>query len=371
MDTKYDFKELVKNFNFQGEFIKAEPYGFGHINSTYAVYFKKNNSTTHRYIMQKINSSIFKSPEKLMENIENVTEHIRNKVIAEGGNAHREVLTLIRTTNGNSFYKSLNGDYWRSYIFIEDAQTYQLVEKPEHFYNSGKAFGKFQQALSDFPADSLHETIPDFHNTEKRYESFLKALRQDIKGRAKEVKEEIRFVVDRATDTKVLVELLKLGKLPLRVTHNDTKFNNVMIDNVTGDGICVIDLDTVMPGLTLYDFGDSIRSGATTAEEDEQELSKVWLDLKLFESFTKGFIETAGQALTERELQYLTFSAKLMTFECGMRFLIDYLEGDVYFRIHKEKHNLYRARNQFKLVADMEKKQQYMQEIVKSIIQNK
>jgi hypothetical protein len=199
----------------------------------------------------------------------------------------------------------------------------------------------------------------------------LEAVRQDIKGRAKEVEEEIRFAVDRATDTKVLVELLKLGKLPLRVTHNDTKFNNVMIDNVTGDGICVIDLDTVMPGLALYDFGDSIRSGATTAEEDEQELSKVWMDLKLFESFTKGFIETAGQALTEMELQYLTFSAKLMTLECGMRFLTDYLEGDIYFRIHKEKHNLYRARNQFKLVADMEKKQQYMQEIVKNIIQIK
>ncbi|MBL4937143.1 aminoglycoside phosphotransferase family protein [Clostridium sp. YIM B02515] len=369
MESKVDFKNIIQKFNFEGKFIKAEPYGFGHINATFVVYFEKENGSTHRYILQKINTNIFKSPEKLMENIEKVTAHIKNKLIANGGNPARETMEIIRTKDGRNLYISESGDCWRGYVFIENAQTYQLVENPIHFYNSGKAFGKFQQNLYDFPAEELYETIPDFHDTEKRYMAFLDAVTNDVKGRVKEVTEEIRFIMDRSEDTKVLVNLLKENKLPLRVTHNDTKFNNVMIDDLTGEGICVIDLDTVMPGLSLYDFGDSIRSGATTAEEDEADLSKVWLDLELFESFTRGFIEAAGKSLTNMEIKYLSFSAKLLTFECGIRFLTDYLNGDVYFRIHREKHNLDRARNQFKLVADMEEKFQQMKSIVKEICQ--
>lgn len=367
MEFKMDLQEIVKQFKFTGSFLKAEPCGNGHINSSYAVYFDTGEGNTVRYVLQKINVAVFKRPEELMENIENITTHIRKKVIADDGDPQRETLTIIQTIGGKSFYKSEEGEYWRSYHFIEDTQSYQLVENPNHFYHSGKAFGRFQQQLADFPADKLYETIPDFHHTEKRYDAFLEAVRKDAKGRAKLVESEIRFVLDRGGDTKVLVELLQLGKLPLRVTHNDTKFNNVLIDNRTGEGVCVIDLDTVMPGSALYDFGDSIRSGATTAEEDEVDLNKVGLDLDLFQSFTKGFLEAAGGSLTETELEYLPFSAKLLTLECGMRFLTDYLNGDVYFRIHRENHNLDRARNQFKLVLDMEQKFPSMQEIIKQI----
>lgn len=365
MDSLHNFQDIVKCFQYNGTFIKAEPYGFGHINNTYVVYIKKNNGALVRYILQRINTGIFKTPKQLMENIENVTNHIKKKVMEEGGDPDRESLNLVRTTEDKSYYKSETGDYWRSYLFIEGAQTYQLVENPEHFYHAGRAFGKFQQHLADFPVGSLHETIPNFHNTQKRYEDFLEAVRKDVKGRAEEVKEELAFIMDRAADTKILVTLLKEGAFSLCVTHNDTKLNNVMIDDVTGEGVCVIDLDTVMPGLVLYDFGDAIRSGATTAVEDEADLSKVWLDTKLFERFTRGFISSAGKSMTETELEYLPFSAKLMTLECGMRFLGDYLNGDSYFRIKREKHNLDRARNQLKLTADMEKNLEAMKQIVR------
>lgn len=367
MNQNYDFDEITKQFLFDGDFIKAHPYGFGHINNTYEACFEKGDGTVHRYILQKINVAVFKEPEKLMENIENITSHIRGKVATAGGDPERETLNLVRTKDGKSFYKSSDGDYWRSYIFIEGAKTYQLVENKNHFYNSGRAFGKFQQYLSDFSVHKLHDTIPDFHNTIKRYESFLEAVKNNVCRRAEEVQEEIEFVISRAHIVEVLVKLLNEGELPLRVTHNDTKFNNVMVDDITGEGICVIDLDTVMPGTALYDFGDSIRSGATTAEEDEVDLSKVWVDLDLFESFSKGFLEATAGSLTETETKYLPFSAILMTFECGMRFLTDYLNGDTYFKIHREKHNLDRARNQFKLVWDMEQKQEKMNEIISKI----
>jgi len=368
MNQLYDFQEIVQFFQFEGMYIKAEPYGFGHINSTFAIYFKGCNETMHRYILQKINTTIFKSPERLMENMENVTSHIKRKIVSFGGNPERETLTIIRTRDGKSFYKGKDGDCWRSFLFIEEAQTYQIVENPVHFYNAGKAFGRFAQYLADYPAANLYETIPDFHNTINRYQDLMEAVKTDAKGRVKEVQNEIQFVMERADDTKLLLSLLKSGALPLRVTHNDTKFNNVMIDDATGEGICVIDLDTVMPGLSLYDFGDAIRSGATTAKEDEEDLSKVWLDLKLFESFTQGYLKTAGNSITETELEYLPFSAILLTLECGMRFLGDYLNGDIYFKINKEKHNLDRARNQLKLVSDMEKNLDQMKKIVKDSI---
>lgn len=367
-EHKYDFKSIVSQFTFEGEFIDAKPHGFGHINDTYAVYFKKPDGGTHRYILQRINHNTFKKPEELMENVEMVTSHLRKKIIAAGGDPERETLNIIPSINNKSFYIDEDGNYWRAYIFIEGAQTYQVVENLNHLYNAGRAFGKFQMLLSDFPGEKLHETIPNFHNTKIRFETFVDAVNKDIMNRAKDVKKEIEFALKRADDALVLLNLLEQNKLPLRVTHNDTKFNNVMIDNKTGEGICVIDLDTVMPGLSLYDFGDSIRSGANPAAEDEKDLSKVCMDLELYESFTKGFLETAGKSLTPTEIEYLPFSAKIMTFECGIRFLGDYLVGDTYFKIHREGHNVDRTRTQFKMVADMEEKADKMMEIVRKYV---
>ncbi len=365
MEQNFNFKEVVSSFKFVGEFIEAKPYGCGHINDTFAAYFKKPDGVVHRYILQRVNSNVFKSPENVMQNIELVTSHLRRKIVEKGGNPDRETLNLIPTINDKSFYLSECGDYWRAYIFIEEAQTYQVVENEKHFFNAGKAFGDFQKLLSDFPADKLYETISDFHNTEKRFEAFVDAVNKDSLNRAKDVKAEIDFVKSRESDTAVIVNLLKDGIMPLRVTHNDTKFNNIMIDDETGEGICVIDLDTVMPGSALYDFGDSIRFGANPVAEDEKDLSKVYMDINLFEQFTKGFMSSAREFLAPVELEYLAFSAKLMTLECGMRFLADHLNGDVYFKVHREGHNLDRARTQFKLVADMENKMEQMNDIIK------
>ena len=360
-----DFESIIRNFSFEGEFIEGFPYGSGHINDTYVVYFRKTDGLTRRYILQRINNRVFRDSDRLMENIEGVTAHLRRKILSAGGDPCRETLNIIRTIDDKSFYKSPEGDSWRVYAFIENARTYDVVEKPEHLYNGGKAFGTFQKLLSDFPADLLHETIPDFHNTKKRYDAFIQAVETDSANRAVFVKDEIDFIIKRANDTEVLVNMLKNGGLPLRVTHNDTKFNNVMIDNKTGEGICVIDLDTVMPGLPLYDFGDSIRSGTNSALEDERDLSRVCMEIGLFESFTSGFLNSACEFLTPLELEYMPFAAKLMTLECGIRFLTDYLSGDVYFKVHREGHNLDRARTQFRMVSDMEDKMGQMIKIIK------
>lgn len=364
MKNKYNFEEIVAQFNYEGCFAQCEPCDSGHINDTFVVTCIKGNGKPIRYILQRININIFKSPEKLMENIKNVTTHLKEKIKAVGGNPERETLNLIDTINGKTFYVSSLGDYWRSYAFIEGAKTYQIVENLKHFYNAGKALGNFELLLADFPVEKLHETIPDFHNTRKRYEAFLEALLKNVMNRAKDVQKEIDFVLSHENETSILLNLVKEGKLPLRVTHNDTKFNNVMIDDETGEGICVIDLDTIMQGLSLDDFGDSIRSGANPAAEDEKDLSKVCIDLELYEHFTRGFLEGTDHFLTATELQYLPFSAKIITFELGMRFLADHLNGDIYFKVHRENHNLDRARAQFKMVMDMEQKFDEMTAIV-------
>jgi hypothetical protein len=363
--SQYDFNEILKQFDFRGEFVDIKAYSLGHINDTYTVSYRQKNGLMKRYILQRINTNIFREPELLMENIENVTTFLRLKITAVGGNPNRETLNLIKTIDGKTYYKTKEGEYWRSYIFIEGARTYQVVENLKHFYHAGKALGKFEQMLKDFPAEKLHETIPDFHNTPKRFQALIRAVEEDKFNRAKDVRDEIEFVIARASDMSVLVELLMEGKLPLRVTHSDTKFNNIMIDDETGEGVCIVDLDTIMPGLSLYDFGDSIRSGANPAEEDEKDLSKVCLDLKLFENFTQGFLEGVNKSLTKLELEYLPFSAMLMTLECGSRFLTDHLNGDIYFKIHRENHNLDRARTQLKMVKDMEEKFEEMQAIVR------
>lgn len=359
-----NLENVADQFCFQGKFIDGMPYGFGHINDTYAINFVNDSGDGHRYIMQRINNNIFKDPYALMENIVEVTEHIKKKIIASGEDFSRQVLNVIYTKLGESCYRSEDNQYWRAYDFIEGAKTYQIVENEKHLYHAGNAFGKFQKLLSDFRASSLHETIPNFHNTKKRYYDFLNSVKKDPLNRAARVKDEINFVTKRAEETGIIVDLIGTGELPVRVTHNDTKFNNVMIDDITGEGICVLDLDTVMPGSSLYDFGDAIRSGTNPAEEDEKDLSKVCMDLRLFEFYTNGYLDSTRDVLNEKEIELLPLGAKLMTLECGMRFLADYLNGDVYFKIHREDHNLDRCRTQFKMVSDMESKWEQMVSIV-------
>jgi thiamine kinase-like enzyme len=306
-----------------------------------------------------------------MANILAVTSHLRKKILVYGGDPDRETLTLIPTQTGDVFHQTEKGYYWRAYIFIEDALTYQIPESPQHVYNAARAYGHFQQLLDDFPADQLYETIPNFHNTAKRFEDFLSAVERDPYQRAQSVKAEIDFILHRAAEMPVLVDLIAQGALPIRVTHNDTKYNNVMIDDKSGEGICVIDLDTVMPGSLLYDFGDAIRSITNTAAEDERDLSIVHFSLDTYKKYAQGYLAATRDALIPAELEYLAFSARLMTLECGMRFLADYLNGDIYFRTHRENHNLDRCRTQFKLVQEMEPQSDAMEKMIKECVVNR
>ncbi len=359
--------EACSLFCFAGEAEECARFGNGHINDTYLVTCRKQDNSEIRYILQRVHRSIFKDPDGLMENIRKVTSFLSEKIKKSGGDPDRETMNLIPSKSGENFITEDSGDIWRAYLFIEDATCYERVEKPEDFYQSAYAFGRFQNLLSDFDAASLTETIKDFHNTPVRFAHFCEAVKKDAFDRVKETGEEIRFCMDREKEMSVCMDMLKAKELPLRVTHNDTKLNNVMIDNATGKGLCVIDLDTVMPGLSINDFGDSIRFGANTAAEDETDLSKVSLSLPLFETYAKGFLAGCDGKLTDKELETLPMGAIMMTLECGMRFLADYLEGDVYFKTHHPMHNLERARCQFALVADMEKKAEEMRKIISSI----
>lgn len=354
-------REAVRHFELEGTTGKIRPFGSGHINDTFLVEGEKNA------VLQRMNRSIFTNPEEVMENIVGVTEFLKKKIAENGGDVMRETLTVIPARDGKSYYRDSQGEYWRMYYLIENAISYDRVERDEDFYESALSFGNFQQLLADYPAETLHETIPGFHDTKARYEVFLKAVEEDVLGRAKNAAEEIEFFRARKETACVLGDMLAAGKMPLRVTHNDTKLNNIMIDEDTRKGICVIDLDTVMPGLAVNDFGDAIRFGASTGEEDEQDLSKVSCDLRLFRIYTEGFLKGCSGNLTDMEVAMLPMGAKVMTYENGIRFLTDYLKGDVYFKIHREGHNLDRCRTQMKLVADMEEKWEQMEEIVKEI----
>ncbi|MCD8152171.1 MAG: aminoglycoside phosphotransferase family protein [Clostridiales bacterium] len=356
---------VAQNFQFEGRLVSRKPYGSGHINDTWLLVFDRTDGMQKKVILQRMNREVFAKPVELMENIVSVTAYLRERISQDGGDPDRETLNVILTCDGRPYYVDASGEYWRAYHFIEDASCYDRVEKPEDFYESAVAFGHFQGLLADYPAETLHETIPGFHDTKARFAVFRQAVAEDVMGRAADVREEIQFVLDREDVADYFADLLATGELPLRVTHNDTKLNNIMIDNVTGKGICVIDLDTVMPGLAMNDFGDSIRFGASTADEDEQDLSKVSCSMELFDIYTKGFLEGCAGKLTQKEIELLPMGAKVMTFECGMRFLTDYLQGDTYFKIHREGHNLDRCRTQFKLVADMERKWDEMQTIVR------
>lgn len=363
METSNKVHEAIDGFKLPGELKECIRYGSGHINDTYRLTYETPQGTK-RYILQRMSKSIFKKPVELMENVSGVTAWLRKKIIENGGDPERETLTLVKSNDGLPYFVDSTGEYWRVYLFIEGATCYDAVKDDNDFYQSAVAFGHFQRLLADYPAETLHETIKDFHNTPDRLEKFKKAVAEDICGRAASVQKEIDFILEREELTHALYDLQLDGRLPLRVTHNDTKLNNIMIDDETGKAICVIDLDTVMPGLTANDFGDSIRFGASTALEDEQDLSKVSCDLHLFDVYTRGFIEGCGGALTDLEIDMLPMGAILMTFENGIRFLTDHLEGDHYYHIHRKGHNLDRCRTQLTLVKDMQEKLPQMNAII-------
>ena len=359
-------EDAVYAFGFGQKCSYVKPFGEGHINETYAVYMQEEDgSDVPQYVLQRLNINVFKNPSQVMENIFGVTEFLREVIREEGGDVDRETLSYIKTKSGETYFEDAQGQPWRCLHFISNSVCYQTVEEPDQFYQSAKSFGHFLKQLGNYPAESLHETIPQFHDTVKRFRDFAKAVKKDVKNRSRSCKKEIAFALEREEDCGVLMEQLNKGLLPLRVTHNDTKLNNILFDSDTDKGLCIIDLDTIMPGLAANDFGDSIRFGASTAEEDEKDLEKVHFDIHLYELYVKGYLEMAKDVLTPAEIESLPWGARLMTLECGMRFLTDYLQGDVYFKTAYPEHNLVRARTQFKLVKEMEEQFEAMQEIAK------
>ena len=360
-DTILD--EVLAAYDFPATLLGAVRYGQGHINDTFCVICQPQEGDAIRFILQGLSLAAFPHPDELMENFIGITSYLRDKIVAAGGDPLRETLSLVKTRDGKDYYTDKSGKVWRLTPFIENTDCFQSAT-PELFEASARAFGRFQYMLQGYPAETLHEAIVNFHNTEDRFAKFETALKADKLDRAKDIADEIKFVMDRKADCSVALQALRDGKLPLRVTHNDTKLNNILLDRETGEGICVIDLDTTMPGLSINDFGDSIRFGANHSAEDEKDLSKVNFDIELYEVYTRGFLEGAQGSLTPAELEYLPWGARLMTLECGIRFLTDYLDGDHYFRIHRPEHNLDRCRTQFKLVKDMEEQFEAMAAVV-------
>ncbi len=359
--------DIIKQFPEFGKINGYKPITDGHINDTYVVEYLLADGKTEKYLLQRINTNVFKMPVELMENVMGVTAHLRNKIIAAGGDPMRETLTVYPAKDGKNYVMSDDGGCWRLYNFVDDTYSINELTNPDDFRNAALTFGNFQKLLADYPIDTLHETIPNFHNTPSRFNDLKIAIENNFSGRKEECLPEIEFALAREKDCSVITDLLDSGVMPLKVTHNDTKLNNVLFDKKTNKGICVVDLDTVMPGSSLYDFGDSIRFGANTAAEDEKDLSKVSLSLEYFKAYVDGYLETAGDSLTKEEIDLLPFASKLLTFECGMRFLGDFLNGDVYFKTEYPEHNLVRARTQFKLVEDIEAKMDEMSAIVDEI----
>ena len=347
-------QEVTEGFEIAGTIVRVEKLGNGHINKTVRITYN-DGGVLSEYVFQRINTKVFKMPRELMDNVVRVTEHIRRKTALAGGDAERATIHFIKAKDGGYLYIDGSGEYWRAYTFLGRCTSYEKVERVEDFEKAGIALGRFQKLLSDFPADKLYETIPNFHNTVSRVNDFKKIVAADPAGRKSGCEEEIRFVLDRIGYAGIVLDAIAAGEVPVRVTHNDTKLNNVLMDDVTGDVLCLIDLDTVMPGSALYDFGDSIRFGASSAAEDEPDLSLVNFVPELYDAYKKGYLAEVGDVLTEKEIELLPLSSILLTYECGMRFLGDFIDGDNYFSISRPGHNLDRARTQFKLVSDMEK----------------
>lgn len=363
--------EIGNRFAIGGVFVEGEEVHSGHINSTYRATYELPDGSRQRYILQRINSSVFKDPHAVMRNVERVTRHINSKVLRVKKDLGGQTLNLYPARGGHFWTEGKNGGIWRCYNFIEGCLTYDVVENTRQAYQAARAFGSFQDLVSDLPAADIVETIPDFHDTRKRFERLVAVAAHDPCGRLESVKEEFDFIVARSGVTSRLLDLRDEGALPVRVTHNDTKINNVMIDAETDEAVCVIDLDTVMPGLSLYDFGDLVRSATSPAEEDETDLSKVSMRMPMFEALVEGFLDSAGGFLNDAELSHLAFSGKLITLETGIRFLTDFLEGDVYFKIHRPGHNLERCRTQLKLVERIEEQEKAMESFVRKVARGK
>ncbi len=361
--SQEEIREICDQFAVYGDFLVAVPFGAGHVNDTFQLTYDQGGVRLH-YTLQRINHYVFKEPAKVMENIDRVTRHLLNKIHASHVETRKRTIRLLRTFSNQPYVQDKRGNYWRAYVFIENARAYNLLESPDQAYHAAEAFGNFQKELVDLPGPRLHETIPDFHNTPKRLEALKRAIKADPCNRARGVRREIDFIMRREADTHKLLQLNAAGDIPERITHNDTKVNNILIDDLSGEGICVIDLDTVMPGLALYDFGDMVRAGANAAEEDEMMLDKVFMRFDMFESLLKGFLKSTGDFLTPAERENLPFSGKLITMEIGIRFLTDYLEGDNYFKIRRPNHNLDRCRTQLKLVDSIEQQMAKMMKLL-------
>ena len=359
-----DLASVAGRFALHGQFLEGEPYGSGHINDTFAVRFDQAGATV-RYILQRINHRVFKDIEGLMSNISRVTAHAARRVRENnaGPGASRRALTLVPSLDGKTHSTDAAGCPWRCYLFIENARTYDIVETPAHAREAARAFGAFQSLVSNLPGARLAETIPGFHDTPKRFAAFQRALAADTHNRASSARAEIAFALQNEPIAGVLLDLHKNGEIPERATHNDTKINNVMLDDTTHEGICVIDLDTVMPGLAPYDFGDMVRTATNAGAEDERDLSKISMRLPFYEGLVAGYLAAAGAFLTAAERAHLAFSGKLITFEIGLRFLTDYLEGDVYFKTRRPAHNLDRCRTQFALVRSIDSQQSAMEAV--------
>lgn len=365
-DDAPQLETILAAFSFPVPPVAAVHYGCGHINDTYCVLCQPPEGDCVRYILQGLSTAAFPDQALVMDNFEKITTFLRRKLTELGENASRGTLSLIPTRDGKMYHSDETGRAWRLMPYIEGTDCCQQATEAL-FAASARAFGRFQYLLCDFPVETLKETIVKFHDTEDRFRKFQMALSEDKLGRAKSVQDEINFVLAREKDCSVLQSALREGILPLRVTHNDTKLNNILIDRATGEGICVIDLDTTMPGLSVNDFGDSIRFGANHSAEDEKDLSKVNFDIDLYEIYAKNFFEGAQGGLTNAELEYMPWGARLMTLECGIRFLTDYLAGDVYFHISYPEQNLDRCRTQFKLVKDMEEQFEQMHAVIRAV----
>jgi hypothetical protein len=357
-------REISKKFQIYGEILHAETLKIGHINETYTATYGQGG-TRVRYIHQKINRNVFKNPAAVMKNVMRVTTHIRKKLEASGlPDVTRRSLIVIPTRDGRSYYQNKEREVWRTFVFVEGVETHEAVQTPQQAFQAGKAFGEFQSLLVDLPGERLVETIPDFHHTRRRFGALQETIRNDHYNRAIQARAEIEFVLKHEPIVDVILNSMAKGKIPERITHNDTKFNNVMLDVLTGDAMCIVDLDTVMPGCALYDFGDMVRTTTSPTLEDEQDLKKVRMQMPMFKKLAQGYLSTAGTFLTPAERELIAFSGKLITFEIGMRFLTDFLSGDSYFRTHRPGHNLDRCRTQFKLVESIERQEAAMQKFV-------
>ncbi|MDR2513365.1 MAG: aminoglycoside phosphotransferase family protein [Puniceicoccales bacterium] len=365
---KHDIRSIFANFNIPGDFVSASPHGNGHINDTYAITCDQGASRL-RYIIQRVNHNVFKDAASVMKNTARICRHSRDKLREEGiRDTTRRTLTLVPTNNGADWFVDASGNHWRCFLFIERARSYDIIENTGQAYEAARTFGTFTRLLADLPGERLVEVIPNFHNTRKRYENFQKTLAADSLNRATKVKAEIAFLQQRETDCSVVVDAIAQGKVPERVTHNDTKLNNILLDDYSQQGLCVIDLDTAMPGSALYDFGDMVRSATTPTSEDETDLARVVCRQEYFEALARGYLDALGDTLNTEEKHLLAFSGKLLTLEVGMRFLTDYLAGDTYFKIAHPEHNLERCRNQFALVASIERQLDAMNALVEKLL---